>query len=88
VTMIAPDARHPPIERVVEQAIFADRWFLAPIYIGLAAGLLALLVKGDAVAAADGVNFQRLQETKAKYDPENFFHMNHNISRSPRGHRI
>ena len=42
--------------------------------------------QGDAVAAAYGVNFQRLQEIKAKYDPENFFHMNHNIPRSPRGH--
>ena len=52
--LIAPDARHPLIERnarhplverVVEQAIFASRWLLAPIYIGLAAGLLVLLVK-------------------------------------------
>ena len=43
--MIAPDARHSLVERVVEQAIFASRWFLAPIYIGLAAGLLVLLVK-------------------------------------------
>jgi uncharacterized protein (TIGR00645 family) len=43
--MIAPDAPHPLIERVVEQTIFASRWLLAPIYIGLAAGLLVLLVK-------------------------------------------
>jgi hypothetical protein len=28
--------------RIVEQAIFASRWVLAPIYIGLAAGLLVL----------------------------------------------
>jgi uncharacterized membrane protein YqhA len=45
MTMIAPDARHPLIERIVEKAIFASRWFLASIYIGLAAGLLVLLVK-------------------------------------------
>lgn len=25
-------------------------------------------------------NFQRLQETKAKYDPDNIFHVNHNIA--------
>jgi FAD/FMN-containing dehydrogenase len=35
--------------------------------------------RGDAVAAAYGPNYRRLQEIKAKYDPENFFHMNQNI---------
>jgi FAD/FMN-containing dehydrogenase len=34
---------------------------------------------GDAVAAAYGPNYRRLQEIKAKYDPDNFFHMNQNI---------
>jgi FAD/FMN-containing dehydrogenase len=34
---------------------------------------------GDAVAAAYGPNHRRLQQVKAKYDPENFFHMNQNI---------
>jgi len=34
---------------------------------------------GDAVAASYGPNYRRLQQLKAKYDPENFFHMNHNI---------
>jgi FAD/FMN-containing dehydrogenase len=34
---------------------------------------------GDAVAAAYGPNYRRLQEIKAKYDPNNFFHMNQNI---------
>jgi FAD/FMN-containing dehydrogenase len=34
---------------------------------------------GDPVAAAYGGNYQRLQEIKAKYDPDNFFHMNQNI---------
>jgi FAD/FMN-containing dehydrogenase len=42
--------------------------------------------ESDAVAAAYGMNFQRLQEIKAKYDPENFFHMNHNIPRSSPKH--
>jgi uncharacterized protein (TIGR00645 family) len=45
MSTIAPDARHPLIERIVEQAIFASRWLLAPIYVGLAAGLLVSLVK-------------------------------------------
>lgn len=33
----------------------------------------------DEVAAAYGPNLPRLRELKAKYDPENFFHMNQNI---------
>src|SRR5438128_5551392 len=36
--------------------------------------------RGDAVATAYGPNYRRLQQVKAKYDPENFFHMNQNIS--------
>jgi FAD/FMN-containing dehydrogenase len=35
--------------------------------------------QGDAVAAAYGPNYQRLLAVKAKYDPENFFHINQNI---------
>jgi len=35
--------------------------------------------RGDAITAAYGPNYRRLQEIKAKYDPENFFHMNQNI---------
>lgn len=34
---------------------------------------------GDPVAAAYGPNHRRLQRTKAKYDPKNFFRMNQNI---------
>ena len=34
---------------------------------------------GDAVAAAYGPNYRRLQELKAKWDPDNAFHMNQNI---------
>jgi FAD/FMN-containing dehydrogenase len=33
----------------------------------------------DAVAAAYGPNYRRLQQVKAAYDPENFFRMNQNI---------
>ncbi len=35
--------------------------------------------RGDAVAAAYGPNHRRLQQLKARYDPENFFHVNQNI---------
>ena len=34
---------------------------------------------GDPAAAAYGANYQRLQEVKRQYDPENFFQMNMNI---------
>jgi uncharacterized membrane protein YqhA len=40
-----PDNSHPWPERVVETMIFASRWLLAPIYVGLAAGLVVLLIK-------------------------------------------
>jgi FAD/FMN-containing dehydrogenase len=33
----------------------------------------------DAVAAVYGPNYPRLQQLKAKYDPDNLFRMNHNI---------
>ena len=39
--------------------------------------------RGDAVAASYGPNYRRLQQLKAKYDPENFIHMNHNIRPVP-----
>lgn len=35
--------------------------------------------EGDPAAAAYGPNYQRLRQLKAKYDPENCFHMNQNI---------
>jgi uncharacterized protein (TIGR00645 family) len=37
--------RHSLFERIVEALIFGSRWLLAPIYIGLAAALVVLLVK-------------------------------------------
>lgn len=38
--------RRPPlVERALEGAIFASRWLLAPVYVGLVLGLVLLLVK-------------------------------------------
>jgi FAD/FMN-containing dehydrogenase len=39
---------------------------------------------GDPAAAAYGPNYPRLQQLKAKYDPDNFLHMNLNIRPAPR----
>jgi FAD/FMN-containing dehydrogenase len=40
----------------------------------------------DTVAAAYGDNYSRLQMVKAAYDPQNIFHLNHNIS--VKDHRV
>jgi FAD/FMN-containing dehydrogenase len=37
---------------------------------------------GDAVRAAYGPNYERLVELKRRYDPENVFHLNHNLDPS------
>jgi FAD/FMN-containing dehydrogenase len=34
----------------------------------------------DAIRAAYGPNYQRLVEIKRRYDPDNVFHLNHNIA--------
>jgi FAD/FMN-containing dehydrogenase len=34
----------------------------------------------DRIRAAYGGNYERLQKVKAKYDPDNFFHVNQNIA--------
>lgn len=45
MSQVEPHEPHPLLERIVERTIFTSRWLLAPIYIGLAGGLVALLVK-------------------------------------------
>ncbi len=40
-----PRPRNSPVERLIERTIFASRWLLAPFYLGLLVGLVALLVK-------------------------------------------
>lgn len=37
--------RNSPVERLIERTIFGSRWLLAPFYLGLILGLVALLVK-------------------------------------------
>lgn len=41
----ATSPRSCPLERLVENALYASRWLLAPIYLGLSVALLALGIK-------------------------------------------
>jgi FAD/FMN-containing dehydrogenase len=34
----------------------------------------------DAIRAAYGPNYERLRDIKGRYDPDNVFHLNHNIA--------
>ncbi len=45
MTLMQRGPSHPQIERFLERAIFTSRWLLAPVYVGLAAGLIVLLIK-------------------------------------------
>jgi len=36
---------HSPVERGIEATLFASRWLLAPVYLGLVGGLVVILVK-------------------------------------------
>ena len=40
-----PTRRTSPVERLIERTIFGSRWLLAPFYLGLILGLVALLAK-------------------------------------------
>ena len=41
----SPHPRRSPVEHWIERSIFGSRWLLAPYYLGLILGLVALLVK-------------------------------------------
>jgi uncharacterized protein (TIGR00645 family) len=44
-TRPAVTPRRPMVERMLERTLFSTRWLMAPFYIGLAAGLLLLLIE-------------------------------------------
>jgi uncharacterized protein (TIGR00645 family) len=42
---VASSERHSLVERIIEWLIFGSRWLLAPIYVGLTAALVVLVIK-------------------------------------------
>jgi uncharacterized protein (TIGR00645 family) len=45
MSVVASSVRHSLAERIIEWLIFGSRWLLAPIYVGLAAALVVLVIK-------------------------------------------
>jgi len=68
-------------ERMIAWA--KDYWLALHPYSAGGAYINMIMDEGeDRVKASYGANYERLAETKAKYDPQNFFHVNQNIKPS------
>ena len=49
------------MERFIENAMYASRWLLAPIYFGLSLGLLALALKFSRKSSTSSLTCSRWQ---------------------------